>query len=206
MSTIVLIRHGETDLAGRFCGYSDPRLNAAGERDAIRVAEEISRLDISCIYSSDLRRAAQTARAIAKRTGITVEYLRELREIHFGRWEGLSWNEIETRFADEAHQWLRQFPFQSAPGGETYTDFTTRVETAITPLLRGAPEMRLLSSPIAASCGMCSQNSSALLRRKLRQGPPLTELRSFQPAHNPDARSCHEPAAYSNPGIGRVGL
>jgi broad specificity phosphatase PhoE len=143
MSTIVLIRHGETDLAGRFCGYSDPRLNASGERDAIRVAEEISRLDISCIYSSDLHRAAQTARAIAKQTGITVEYLRELREIHFGRWEGLSWNEIETRFADEAHRWLREFLFQSAPGGETYTDFTTRVETAIAPLLRGAPEMMI---------------------------------------------------------------
>ena len=143
MSTIVLIRHGETDSVGRFCGHSDPRLNASGERDAIRVAEEISRLDISCIYSSDLRRAAQTARAIAKRTGITVEYLRELREIHFGWWEGLSWNEIETRFADEAHQWLREFPFHSAPGGEIYTDFTSRVETAIEPLLRGTPEMRI---------------------------------------------------------------
>jgi broad specificity phosphatase PhoE len=141
MSTVVLIRHGETDWAGKFCGYSDPRLNASGKRDAIRVAEEVSRLDIARIYSSDLRRAAQTARAIAKRTGIAVEFLTGLREIHFGQWEGLSWHEIESRSADEAHLWQREFPFQSAPGGETYSGFTTRVETTIEALLREAPGM-----------------------------------------------------------------
>lgn len=141
MSTVVLIRHGETDLAGKFCGHSDPRLNASGKRDAIRVAEEVSRLNIARLYSSDLHRAAQTARAVAKRTGIAVEYLTGLREIHFGQWEGLGWHEIETRFADEAHQWQRKFPLQSAPGGETYSGFTSRVETTIAALLREAPGM-----------------------------------------------------------------
>jgi broad specificity phosphatase PhoE len=95
-------------------------------------------LGIAHIYSSDLRRASQTAKAIAKRTGIEVDYLTGLREIHFGQWEGLAWHEIETRFPDEADRWLREFPLRSAPGGETYTAFTARVETTIPALLREA--------------------------------------------------------------------
>ena len=139
MSTVVLVRHAETDLAGRFCGHSDPRLNASGKRNAIRVAGEVSRLNIARLYSSDLRRAAQTAGTIAKRSGIAVEFSTGLREIYFGQWEGLSWQEIETRFNDEARRWLREFPLRRAPGGEPYSDFTTRIETTIAALLREAP-------------------------------------------------------------------
>ncbi|MGB8029135.1 MAG: histidine phosphatase family protein [Terracidiphilus sp.] len=134
--TIVLIRHAETDMAGRFCGHSDPALNAAGEHQAICVAEEVSKLDISCIHSSDLRRASQTAAAISQRTGIAVNYLTGLREIHFGQWEGLAWQEIELRFPEEADLWLREFPWRSAPDGEGYMPFTERVDTAIATLLR----------------------------------------------------------------------
>lgn len=143
MSTIVLIRHGETGMAGRFCGHSDPDLNTVGQHEAIHVAEEVSRLSIARIYSSDLRRASQTAKAIAQQTGIAADYLTGLREVHFGQWEGLTWQEIEARFPDEADQWLREFPLRSAPGGETYTAFTARVETAIAALLCEAADMTI---------------------------------------------------------------
>jgi alpha-ribazole phosphatase/probable phosphoglycerate mutase len=143
MSTIALIRHGETGMAGRFCGHSDPDLNAVGHHEAIHVAEEVSRLSIARIYSSDLRRASQTAKAIAQQTGIAADYLTGLREVHFGQWEGLTWQEIEARFPDEADQWLREFPLRSAPGGETYTAFTARVETAIAALLCEAAGMTI---------------------------------------------------------------
>ena len=134
--TLVLIRHAETDMAGRFCGHSDPALNAAGERKAISVAEEVSTLGIGRICSSDLRRASQTAAAIARRTGISVDYLTGLREIHFGQWEGLAWKEIEFRFPEEADLWLREFPMRSAPSGEAYSAFTARVDAAIASLHR----------------------------------------------------------------------
>jgi alpha-ribazole phosphatase len=139
--TIVLIRHANTDMVGRFCGHSDPALNAIGERQAIFVAEEVSKLGIGRICSSDLRRASQTAAAIAQRTGIAVDYLKELREIHFGQWEGLAWQEIELRFPEEADSWLREFPLQSAPDGETYTAFRERIDTAIATLLRETADM-----------------------------------------------------------------
>jgi alpha-ribazole phosphatase len=136
MSTLLFIRHGETRMAGSFCGQSDPDLNAAGEQDAIRLADEVSRLGIACIYSSDLRRASQTATAIARRAGIEVNYLAGLREIHFGRWEGLTWQKIAMRFPREAHLWLRNFPLRTAPGGERYAAFTARVDAAIAALPR----------------------------------------------------------------------
>jgi alpha-ribazole phosphatase/probable phosphoglycerate mutase len=143
MSTIVLIRHGETGMAGRFCGHSDPDLNAVGQHEAIHVAEEVSRLSIARIYSSDLRRASQTAKAIAQRTGIAVNCLTGLREIDFGQWEGLTWQEIEAQFPDEVDLWLREFPLRSAPGGEAYTAFTARVETTIAAVLRDAASMAI---------------------------------------------------------------
>jgi alpha-ribazole phosphatase len=139
---ILLIRHAETDMAGRFCGHSDPALNEAGERQALRLAEEISGLGMACIYSSDLRRAARTAAAIAQRTGIAVNYREGLREIDFGEWEGLDWRQIELRFPEEASLWIREFPLRSAPGGESYSAFTDRVEVTMATLLRKTTEVK----------------------------------------------------------------
>jgi alpha-ribazole phosphatase/probable phosphoglycerate mutase len=135
MNNIVLIRHGETDMAGRFCGHSDPDLNPAGVCQVICLAEELATLGIEHIYSSDLRRASLTAKAIALRIGADVHHLPALREIHFGQWEGLDWQEIEDRFSDEANRWLREFPLQSAPGGEAYADFTARIDATLQPFL-----------------------------------------------------------------------
>ena len=142
MNTIVFIRHGETDMASRFCGHSDPDLNRVGESQVIRLAEQAVTLGIERIYSSDLRRASRTAAAIAKRIGVDVCYLPALREIHFGLWEGLNWQEIEDRFPKEADRWLREFPLQSAPGGEAYAEFTTRIEAVIASLFEAAAGTR----------------------------------------------------------------
>jgi broad specificity phosphatase PhoE len=138
MNTIIFIRHGETDMAGTFCGHSDPDLNAAGESQGIRLAEEATMLGIERILSSDLRRASQTAAAIAQRIAVNVEYLPTLREIHFGLWEGLHWREIEDRYPEEAGRWLREFPMQSAPGGEAYAEFMARIEAIIAPLVEAS--------------------------------------------------------------------
>ena len=141
MSTIIFIRHGETGMAGRFCGHSDPPLNADGERQAACLAEEVASMSIDRIYSSDLRRALQTATAVSQRIGVDVEVLAGLREIDFGLWEGLSWQEIQDRFPEDADRWLDEFPVRSAPEGEGYRAFTARVEAAIAPLLDDAESM-----------------------------------------------------------------
>ncbi|MGA9389724.1 MAG: histidine phosphatase family protein [Candidatus Sulfotelmatobacter sp.] len=141
MTSMILIRHGETDLAGMFCGHSNPDLNAAGEKQLASLAAELAALGIRRIYSSDLQRASRTAAAIGLRTGIAVEFRTGLREIHFGVWEGLTWEEIERRYPKEAELWLNRFPAYSPPGGEPYADFVARVEAEFHLLLRETTDL-----------------------------------------------------------------
>lgn len=135
MSALVLIRHAETDLAGKFCGHSDPGLNAVGEHKLSSLAQEAASLGITTIFSSDLLRASQTATALAERLHVPVEFRPALREIHFGVWEGMSWEEVERRYPNEARLWMREFPMRPAPGGEAYRDFVARLETEFTMII-----------------------------------------------------------------------
>jgi alpha-ribazole phosphatase/probable phosphoglycerate mutase len=127
MSEILFIRHAETDMAGTFCGHSDPDLNAVGR---VQLDELIGRLraeEIAAVYTSDLSRAHTTGLAIAEAFGVDCYRRSALREINFGQWEGLTWDEIERRDSAYAHRWLAEYPRVSAPNGECYFDFERRV-------------------------------------------------------------------------------
>jgi alpha-ribazole phosphatase len=127
MSELLFIRHAETDMAGTFCGHSDPELNARGR---IQLGELISRLsmeEIDVVYSSDLRRAHTTGIAIAEAFGADCHVRSALREISFGRWEGNTWEEIERRDDVYARRWIVEFPRLPAPDGESFHDFQRRV-------------------------------------------------------------------------------
>src|SRR5580704_2673963 len=127
MSEMLLIRHAETDMAGTFCGHSDPELNACGR---VQLTELLNRLrgeNIGAVYASDLRRAHTTGSAIAKAFGIDCHVRPALREIDFGQWEGLSWSEIEQQDETYARRWIEEYPRLSAPGGESFRDFERRV-------------------------------------------------------------------------------
>jgi alpha-ribazole phosphatase len=138
MSEILFIRHAETNMAGTFCGHSDPELNARGH---VQVAELIDRLreeKISVVYTSDLRRAHSTAKAIAEALGVECRVRAALREINFGRWEGLSWKEIEDLDESYAHRWIAGHPRLPAPDGENLRDFESRVLNEVDLLSREA--------------------------------------------------------------------
>jgi broad specificity phosphatase PhoE len=128
MNNVVLIRHVETGLTGTFCGHSDPDLNAAGEHRLRSLLEAVAPLCITRIYSSDLRRASRTATTIGECVGAPVELRPRLREIYFGLWEGLRWEQIRQQYPHEAELWASEFPMRCAPAGEVYRDFTARVE------------------------------------------------------------------------------
>ena len=97
MSRVLFIRHAETDMAGRFCGHSDPDVNAKGRTQLTELAHLLSAEAIDAVYSSDLRRAKSTAQAIVAARNIPLSLRPALREIDFGQWEGLSWEQIEER-------------------------------------------------------------------------------------------------------------
>jgi alpha-ribazole phosphatase/probable phosphoglycerate mutase len=131
MSQILFVRHAETDMAGRFCGQSDPSLNSRGRAQLPRLVEQLTHREFERIFTSDLTRARQTAEAIAQHFGLEVVCRPGLREISFGDWEGLSWTEIEMRDPELARRWAEEYPYFPAPGGETFECFRTRVRTEI---------------------------------------------------------------------------
>jgi broad specificity phosphatase PhoE len=119
VSCLHFIRHAETDMAGRFCGHTDPELNQRGREQAGALQLQ----GVEHVYSSDLRRAITTAEAL----GLPVTVRPALREMYFGEWEGLSWEEIERAYPEYARIWMDQYPALAAPGGESFEHFHARV-------------------------------------------------------------------------------
>jgi alpha-ribazole phosphatase/probable phosphoglycerate mutase len=126
MMRLIFVRHAETDMAGRFCGHSNPELNERGRAQLPGLSEKLEGNEFRKIFTSDLARARQTAEAIAAHFGIEVSERPGLREIYFGDWEGLSWREIEARDPVAAKRWINGYPHVPAPGGESFLDFQAR--------------------------------------------------------------------------------
>ncbi len=136
MSRVLFIRHAETAMAGRFCGHSDPDLNAQGQAQLAGLAQALSTETIGGVYSSDLRRAQSTAHAIAAGRKVPVTLRPALREIYFGEWDGLSWRQIEQMDPEYARRWVDGYPHITAPAGETFRNFEARVLEEVNDLIR----------------------------------------------------------------------
>lgn len=135
VSSLLFIRHAQTALAGTFCGRTDPRLDATGLAQLPSLLERVraqpSGGALDAIYTSDLQRAQETAGFLASPANMTVISRPALREIDFGDWEALTWNEIEERDRTYANRWITEFPDLPAPNGETISHFKHRVLTEI---------------------------------------------------------------------------
>ena len=138
---IVAVRHGETDWnrATRIQGHTDIALNETGLWQARRLAHALADAGISAVYASDLQRAVQTAQAMAQRAGLPVTTDRDLRERHFGVFEGQTFAEIEQRWPEQALRWRRRDAEFGAEGGETLADFYSRCVTCTTRLAARHP-------------------------------------------------------------------
>ena len=102
-----LVRHGQTEwnIEGKVQGKTDIALNETGLLQARLLAGALSDCGASCVYTSTLKRAGQTAEEIAEETGIPVIASGDLREADFGLWEGMTWEEIARDFPQTAAQW-----------------------------------------------------------------------------------------------------
>jgi len=123
-------------MAGRFCGHTDASLSDTGTKQLCDIADSLERWPITKIHTSDLKRAYDTAAAIAARRSLPLQVRKGLREIYFGEWEGLTWAEIEARDPSVASLWLSTFPMQPAPGGESFGQYRLRVEAELQAILK----------------------------------------------------------------------
>ena len=125
---VLLLRHGETDwnFQGRCQGVTDLDLNGTGIQQAKEIAAYLSRERIDAVYSSNLKRAIQTASAISRPHNLAVTIQNNFRELHHGELEGLTFSEIQTTYPDFIHKWRDEPANLLIPGGERLVDVERR--------------------------------------------------------------------------------
>jgi len=129
---VLVIRHGETDwnVGARIQGHTDIPLNARGIEQARRLALALEGEELHAVYSSDLARTRETARALAQARGMPLVEDAALRERHFGAFEGYTFDEIEQRWPDQSLRWRRRDPGFGPEGGESLEVFYERCVAA----------------------------------------------------------------------------
>ncbi len=177
MTRIFLIRHGEAEgnLYRRAQGQFDTPLTPRGRQQLEALAARFRDVPLDAVWSSDLSRAFETARAAARGSGVPVKRDPRLREVALGVWEDRPWGNIQHDWPEQ----LRYFCFEPEqwriPGGEALEATQSRMETALLELAEAYPG----GTVAAASHGMAIR---ALLARAL--GVAGGDIRRVQHAEN----------------------
>lgn len=132
--TLWLARHGETDdniEPIRVQGYTDTPLNDTGRAQAAELGERVAGLGIVSLWSSDLRRAAETAEIVGRRIGLVPRLDRRLREADRGEWEGRRFIDVEREDPERYAAWRRAGAGFRFPGGESLLEQQQRVRAAL---------------------------------------------------------------------------
>ncbi len=178
MTKLILVRHGQTDWnkEGRFQGQSDVALSEEGIRQAEDLAAHFPVDSVDAVYSSDLIRARRTAEIIANRFGLRVEAKQSLREINFGDWEGLTYDEIILNWPEALSNFLQHPDILEVPNGETFPQVRKRAMDAIGDILE---EQDGKSVVLTAHGGILRSILTAVLHMPLQY---LWSIRQFNTA------------------------
>lgn len=134
---IIFIRPGETDWnkQERWQGWVATPLNAHGREQAEALARFLRSIGMTALYTSDLRRALQTAEILARAGTFPVIPDARLRERNIGLWQGLTLDEMRAWYAEEYGTMLRDVNTYRVPGGESRDDVRERMKAAFADVL-----------------------------------------------------------------------
>lgn len=129
---VIFIRPGETDWnrAGRWQGWVASPLNAHGRAQAAALSRFVRHIGVSALYTSDLRRALQTATPLAEALGFAPIPDARLRERSVGLWQGLTLQEMRDWYPDDFAALLADREHFRIPGGESREDVRQRMREA----------------------------------------------------------------------------
>ncbi len=137
---IFLFRHSQTvntlDGVFRYNGFLDIDVEPNGLKIFEKYIPILKKNKISRIYSSDLIRARKGAEVIAKALGLTVYKTRNLREVKQGVWEGLSYEEIQRKFPEQAKKKFEDYVNFKVKGAENLCEASERVNSFVNILLK----------------------------------------------------------------------
>ena len=128
---LLFLRHGEIgeQYHNRYVGSTDVSLSEQGRRQAFAVRELLKGRAFDYCVCSPMKRCRETAIAVMESKGIRIEIDQNLREIDFGQWEGMSFDEILRTSPDQVRHWAAFDPSFAFPDGEKIGDFLTRIES-----------------------------------------------------------------------------
>jgi broad specificity phosphatase PhoE len=124
---LILVRHGESQLGSvyRYAGRTDTPLSPEGRRQVLELADRFGGFRVDAVFSSDLLRCRETAELLAPRSRI--EYTECLRELDFGKWEGLTPEECALAHPSRYGRWMEDPRSEDPPGGESLDGLARRV-------------------------------------------------------------------------------
>ena len=173
---LLAIRHGETEWnsESRFQGHLNSVLNAEGLKQANALGARFSAESFDLLYSSDLGRALQTARAIAAHTGHEILVEPRLRERNMGIFQGLTPAEVQSRYPDEYVRFKSNDPEYVIPEGESMHQLFERCVACFADLAQSHAGMTLATVTHGGMLAMLYRHATAM---------PLAAPRDFS-LHN----------------------
>jgi probable phosphoglycerate mutase len=140
VTRLYLVRHGETtwNREKRMQGSLDSPLTSLGRAQAEALGSALRDAGITCVYSSDLQRAQETARFVCTATGLPLRTDVRLRERHYGIFQGMTWTEIELYHPEHFARLRARAPDYAPPGGENLLALRARVLQALTEIAEAA--------------------------------------------------------------------
>jgi len=127
--TLYFLRHGQTSCSrdNMFCSSGmDPELTGAGQQMAEAFASAYRGTEWRAVYSSPLRRTVATARPLCEAIGAAPELRDGLKEIGYGRWEGLTVDDVNREFHDDYLKWSADPAWNAPSGGELAISIASR--------------------------------------------------------------------------------
>lgn len=172
---LALIRHGEVEEAYQrvFGGRIDMNLSPRGHEQAGALAGWLARQSLNAVYASPMKRVQQTLAPFATNTGWSERaiVLEAMREIDFGDWTGLTWDDVQAKFGVSAFQWLTELERGGIANAENTTSYCNRVQSCMRDILQKHPGQN-----VAVFChgGVIRTALSFLL------GLPLPKMAGFE--------------------------
>lgn len=165
-------RHGEVEApwVGTFIGTTDIGLSALGRHQAEAIAAYLEPAPVDAVVCSPRKRALDTIAPLARAKGKTIDVRKGLAEMHFGKWEGKTWEEIQALDPEHAKEWEENPGDTAPPAGESANQFAERVATAMSEVVQ---EYRGRSVVLGAHAGTNRGVLAVILKR------PYMEMFAF---------------------------
>jgi alpha-ribazole phosphatase len=177
---LYLLRNAETDYCrtGRYCSRDGVRLTERGQQMADYFAKRYRQLTWAAVFCSPLKHAAETVHPLCEATGVDLQVRDDLRELSFGKWEGMAPQEVNRLFHDDYIRWLADPAWNSPTQGEKGIRVARRCSEVLEEIEETFPDGNVLvvSHKAALRITLCTLLGVDVGRYRDRLAMPVTAI------------------------------